>query len=335
MYQRGPRRECARTKARAALRPPLLSLPIHSFDSSVTRFCKQQHANMASATATATMAAAGFDKRSIAAASLQTPGSGTFPSEMLSPMAASPGLKREESLKTPITPPSAYLDFLKNMSPAVMSPASATSTRFSFNDKSFDRSMEKSIDVKPSIMSPPTSQPSLSRNTSYESDESNKTTSTSQSTHSTTKSSRPESPRIIIPPSPFAKPAPRSARTPRRLHIPQSPYTPALSSAHSVQSPYISTPLSSTPWSASFSTREGNVDAISQPGKVHVRHVVTRTVTYCRTPLDPAPKGKRRKIEVEVGPEVKAASEEPVLKQERVIEEESASSSETSAAETI
>lgn len=30
---------------------------------------------------------------------------------------------------------------------------------------------------------------------------------------------------------------------------------------------------------------------------VSVRQVVTRTVTYTRTPLDPAPKGKRRKLE--------------------------------------
>lgn len=28
-----------------------------------------------------------------------------------------------------------------------------------------------------------------------------------------------------------------------------------------------------------------------------VRQVVTRTVTYCRTPLEPAPRGKRRKLD--------------------------------------
>jgi hypothetical protein len=251
-------------------------------------------------------------------------------------MSASPGLRREDALKTPITPPSAYLDFLKNMPPAMMSPASATSTRFGFNDKSFDRSMGKIADAR-STITPPTSQPSLSRTTSDESNTTNKTTTSSSSAHSSLKGSRPESPRIIIPSSSFAKPAPRSARTPRRLHIPQSPYTPALSSAHSVPSPYISTPLSSTPWSASFSPRENNVDIIGQPGKVHVRHVVTRTVTYCRTPLDPAPKGKRRKIELEDVPSSKAASEEPIVKQERIekIEEEFASASDTSIAETI
>ncbi|CZT18298.1 uncharacterized protein RCC_04142 [Ramularia collo-cygni] len=297
---------------------------------------------MASATATATMMAAGFDKRASTVSSLQTPGSGTFPSEMLSPMAPSPGfMKREDALKTPITPPSAYLDFLKNMSPAVMSPASATSMRFSFNDKTFDRSFEMPLDkivdvsgAKPST-SPPASQPAVSRNTSYGSTESALSRNTSYESTSTERTvasvssaasngaSRPQSPRIIIPPSPFAKPAPRSARTPRRLRIPQSPFSPALTSAQSMPSPYSSTPLSAAPWSATYSPQESNIDAIGQPGKVHVRQVVTRTVTYCRTPLDPAPKGKRRKLEVE---DVSSTlSEEPPLKQERIEKIEEAS----------
>lgn len=286
------------------------------------------------ATSSATMAAAGFDKRASTASSLQTPGSGTFPSELLSPMTASPGfMKREDALKTPITPPSAYLDFLKNFSPAIQSPASTTSARFSFQDRSFDRSFDKSSDVKSSI-SPPTSQPPLSRNNSSD------THTTEQSTTSTTSNAAADStlcrtsdsPRVIIPPSPFVKPGPRSARTPRRLHIPQSPFSPALGSAHSVHSvasPYSSTPLSAAPWSASFSPREHHADISGPSGKVHVRQVVTRTYTYCRTPLDPAPKGKRRKIEKDEAETSKASSEEPPIKQERVerIEEESATDS--------
>jgi len=75
-----------------------------------------------------------------------------------------------------------------------------------------------------------------------------------------------------------------------------------------------------------MSPHESNIDAVSQPGKVHVRQVVTRTVTYCRTPLDPAPKGKRRKLEVEdVSSSLKAVSEEPPLKQERIERVEAAS----------
>lgn len=195
------------------------------------------------------------------------------------------------------------------MSPA---PTTSKSARFSFHDKSLDRSFDRtseSNDKKASV-SPPTSQPALSRNTSYDSNTSSATGSSTSTAASSGKDSngtrvRPESPRVTIPPSPFVKPAPRSARTPRRLHIPQSPFSPAVpGSAHSVNSPYISTPLSSTPWSASFESKDANPDAHGQPGRYSVRQVVTRTVTYCRTPLEPAPNGnlwKRRKIEHDDG----------------------------------
>ncbi|TKA27795.1 hypothetical protein B0A50_04896 [Salinomyces thailandicus] len=270
---------------------------------------------MASAT-TATMAAAGFDKCVSTASSLQTPGSGTFPSELRSPMASSPGLMktRDGDLKTPITPPSAYLDFLKSMSPAMMSlaPTTGTSARFSFQDRSSEACSDRPSVMpaeKPSI-TPPTSQPALSRNTSYDSNTSSATgssisTNSSSTSGSTSARVRPESPRVTIPPSPFAKPAPRSARTPRRLHIPQSPFSPAVpGSAHSISSPYVSTPLSSAPWSASFESKDANPEASGQPGRVSVRQVVTRTYTYCRTPLESAPNGnlwKRRKIEADEG----------------------------------
>ncbi|KAK3047240.1 hypothetical protein LTR09_011340 [Extremus antarcticus] len=263
------------------------------------------------------MAAAGFDKRSSNASSLQTPGSGTFPSEMLSPMTGSPGFLKRDELRTPITPPSAYLDFLNKMSPAMMSPApTSTSSRFNFGEKTSDP-LSTACSQKYSISPPLTAPlPPLSRNTSYDSQASNisnisQQSIPSQSSSNATSRSRPQSPRVIIPPSPFAKPAPRSARTPQ-LRIPQSPFTPALGSAHSMQSPYSSTPISAAPWSASFSPREPLPETTSSNGKVSVRQVVTRTVTYCRTPLDPAPKGKRRKIDVEdLGS--KSSSEEPTM----------------------
>lgn len=284
---------------------------------------------MASATATATMAAAGFDKRaSTASSSLQTPGSASFPSELRSPLAGSPGfLKREHDLKTPITPPSAYLDFLKSMSPAILSPApTSTSASFSFNDKPACKVAD--APTEKSSISPPNSQPSLSRNTSYDSNSSTTSTATDRSTISINSTStnntriRPESPRITIPPSPFVKPGPRSARTPRRLQIPQSPFSPAPPSAHSISSPYQSTPLSAAPWSASFSPRDVDTEANGKPGRMSVRQVVTRTVTYCRTPLEPAPKGKRRKIEGSA-PELKASPELSTVKLEKVEEKES------------
>ncbi|KAF2764476.1 hypothetical protein EJ03DRAFT_281962 [Teratosphaeria nubilosa] len=279
------------------------------------------------------MAAAGLDKRSsttsTASSSLQTPGSSTFPSELRSPMAASPGLmkQRESDLKTPITPPSAYLDFLKKMSPAMLSPAPTTSAsaRFSFNDRNSDKASETSSE-KPSV-SPPTSQPALSRNTSYDSQSSFTSTSTDRSTASssgTSKAStariRPESPRVTIPPSPFAKPALKSARTPK-LRIPQSPFSAGPGSAQSLTSPYISTPLSAAPWSASY---ERNVDTElnGQPGKVSVRQIVTRTVTYCRTPLEAAPNGnlwKRRKIEHDDGKQDPVVEEIKTPPQEKAL----------------
>lgn len=61
---------------------------------------------------------------------------------------------------------------------------------------------------------------------------------------------------------------------------------------------------------------------MDKAGKVSVRQVVTRTVTYCRTPLEPAPKGKRRKIEVEEVGSSKEASAEPLIKHERIDEEQ-------------
>nr|OQO30164.1 hypothetical protein B0A51_04552 [Rachicladosporium sp. CCFEE 5018] len=253
---------------------------------------------------TATMAAAGFEKRSSTSSSLQTPGSGTFPSEMRSPMAGSPGfLKRDEALRTPITPPSAYLDFLRNATPAMMSPMStSTSSHFRFSDKPVDKSNDKaSVTHLDRISIPtPTSQPALSRNTSYASTASTSTNaSDSAASFSSAGSSRtrPESPRIMIPPSPFIKPGPRSSRTPRKLQIPQSPFSPAMQSSRSAQSPYSSTPLSAAPWSASFTPADVDTEVNGKPGKVSVRQVVTRTVTYCRTPLEPAPRGKRRKLE--------------------------------------
>jgi hypothetical protein len=214
-------------------------------------------------------------------------------------MVASPSLLRQDdALKTPITPPSAYLDFLKSMSPALMSPLpTGTSSHFKFPDKVSNRISEIGVD-RP-LHSPATSQPALSRNTSFESTASSTTSSAesavSHSSASTKSRCKPQSPRITIPPSPFAMPAPRSSRTPRRLHIPQSPFTPALSSAHST--PYSGTPLSAAPWSATYSPRDADPEANGKPGKVSVRQVVTRTVTYCRTPLEPAPRGKRRKLD--------------------------------------
>ncbi|KAK4967030.1 hypothetical protein LTR28_002989 [Elasticomyces elasticus] len=244
---------------------------------------------------------------------LATPVSATYPSELRSPVVGLAGnpIKQEEGLKTPITPPLAYLDFLKSMSPALMSPAAtSTSSRFSFGEKGPDKACATTPSERadPPTSLPPPPPPPLSRKTSSDS-----ATSTDSASTSTTAASgcsftgaapdgkRPDSPRISIPaPSSFAKPL--SARSPRRLHIPQSPFSPAnlrspMSAQTAAASPYSGTPLSAAPWSATYSPVDWEKDAKGSGGKVSVRQVVTRTVTYCRTPLEPAPKGKRRKVE--------------------------------------
>ncbi|KAI9701412.1 MAG: hypothetical protein M1820_006503 [Bogoriella megaspora] len=308
---------------------------------------------------------------------LDTPVSATYPSELRSPMVGTPTfIKREEGLKTPITPPTAYVDFLKALSPTLTSPlATGSSQRFPVSEAGRDEKAKSREDVQNSestkrarkestsdsvptpIASPktePTPQhPPLSRNLSTESNESVRTTSTTSSalsgtstasaptplqsnisrprSNTATSTTRPEPPHPIqIPPTsagPYSRP-PSARRTPRgtalHMHIPglSSPYSPSVSSplstgaprsARSLQSPYGSTmspysaamspyTTSAGPWSANTMSprdREGQMASPPATGtsRVSVRQVVTRTVTYSRTPLDPAPKGKKRRVE--------------------------------------
>ena len=102
-------------------------------------------------------------------------------------------------------------------------------------------------------------------------------------------------------------------------------------------SPYSGTPLSAAPWSATYSPRDADPEANGKPGKVSVRQVVTRTVTYCRTPLEPAPRGKRRKLDApaagsslldsylaerEEARKIEEAAEEQTVKSEPEIKQE-------------
>ncbi|KAF2788696.1 hypothetical protein K505DRAFT_254903 [Melanomma pulvis-pyrius CBS 109.77] len=235
---------------------------------------------------------------------LKTPLSATYPSELRSPMihsAMTPTfIKREDSLKTPITPPSAYLDFLKTLSPVLMSPmATGTSSKFVFEGR-------------PTSMASVTSSASSASFTSTSGPADKASPASPASSRASSccncEPSKPEPPRsaplakvdtvTIPPPSPFTRP--QSARTPR-LYIPQSPYSPA-----SVRSPASATSLNS-PYSA-VSPRTWDLEKkTGRTRRVSVREVVTRTVTYSSTPvdakapnfphIDPAPRGKRRKIE--------------------------------------
>jgi hypothetical protein len=203
---------------------------------------------------------------------LQTPKTASFPSEIVeTPLSAclSAVIKQEEiGLNTPITPPVAYMDFLKALTPIAASP-------------------------------PPSA---LSRSLS---DESTQTVQSATSTTSsfTSKSDGHKSPGGSLPPTPFR-------RTPshlRRLRIPHSPaFTNSATSGPSPRtlssiptSSIIYSPYSPADWSLDSATRkhfDPPRSACSKP--VSVRSVVTRTVTYKRSPpLDPAPKGKRRKLD--------------------------------------
>ncbi|OSS53444.1 hypothetical protein B5807_01560 [Epicoccum nigrum] len=242
-------------------------------------------------------------------ATLKTPMSATYPSELKSPMVMSATtptfawIKREDSLKTPITPPAAYLDFLKTLSPAFMSPMSTgTSTKFVFEGRPTSVTSSASSGSSTTTSGPADKEsPATSRSSSC-----SRSDTKEEAKDEVPMSAPPTKIKTqtitIPPPSPFTRP--QSARTPR-LYIPQSPFSPA-----AVRSPNSSDSANNSAISP-FPTASPKVwEGEGKPGRsrrVSVREVVTRTVTYSSTPvdkkapafpqIDPAPRGKRRKIE--------------------------------------
>jgi hypothetical protein len=203
-------------------------------------------------------------------AQLKTPMTSTFPSELsaLSARSPLPGfvdfIKQEDSMKTPITPPTAYTDFLKLASPIAGDKSSSGRTT-------------------------PTSAPSTG--SSEHSD-----CSCNCESHKSPTSAHPHS-QFVFPAS-----APSTARL-GRLRIPQSPaFTGAespLSATSTLRSPF-SARSTRSPFDWDFQGK-GRYFDVKPPKSARssvrqVREIVTRTVTY--TPrMSPAPKGKRRKIE--------------------------------------
>ncbi|KAI0176370.1 hypothetical protein GGR52DRAFT_357889 [Hypoxylon sp. FL1284] len=209
-------------------------------------------------------------------AQLTTPVTATFPSELSAlsaktPLSAVPDFIKEEfpsSAKTPISPPTAYMDFLKAMS-----------------------------------VSSPVLSGKRSGSTTSE-DDSALSTPNSEQTDCSCKCGNHRSPNGI-PPSPFpsqpmSAPATGATSFPS-LHMPPSPAVSTVDSplsattrspfsARSVRSPF--------DWEAALKSRYAQ-DCRAQKSSSaksvrHIREVVTRTVTY--TPrMEPAPKGKRRK----------------------------------------
>ncbi|KAJ9662320.1 hypothetical protein H2198_001454 [Neophaeococcomyces mojaviensis] len=212
---------------------------------------------------------------------LQTPQSASFPSEICStPISAclSAVIKQEHDLRTPITPPTAYTDFLKALTPILASPPPTALNRTLSDDSNVSKDSSASV-------------PSTS-------------TASSFSGRSTADFKSPSC--SYPPPTPLSAPSQHRRASLKRLRIPQqhspifSPGTgPSPRTAMSGVTSALYSPFSPADWSNPSSRI---FDTIATPRSacsksVSVRSVVTRTVTYKRTTpnLDPAPKGKRRK----------------------------------------
>ncbi|KAH6689175.1 hypothetical protein F5X68DRAFT_275144 [Plectosphaerella plurivora] len=209
---------------------------------------------------------------------LTTPVTGTFPSETIfsasTPLSARPlSCIDLASAKTPISPPTAYMDFLRSMS--LNSPA-----------------------VTPSRSSP------TSDDTNTESAPS---TATSEQTDCSCKCEHQhKGPATAppIPPSPFShmpmSAPPTGADSFPSLKIPPSPAISMVDSPMSARSPFSARSVQSVfDWDAALKARFAEKKKQQARTSVrHIREVVTRTVTYNPTPrMHPAPKGKRRKVE--------------------------------------
>ncbi|KAG9247526.1 hypothetical protein BJ878DRAFT_172057 [Calycina marina] len=228
-------------------------------------------------------------------AQLQTPMSATFPSELnafsaktplsafpsaMTPLSAFPlDYIKQEDIKTPITPPLAYTDFLKTMASPVLP-----------SEKSSGRTT-------------PTSAPSTG---SSEHSDCSCACETHKSPTTTVVPALPTSASFIVPSSA------RSTSWLGRLRIPpspsfsecESPLSAPLTASSAVRSPYSARSAKSTrspyDWESASKNRYLDIKSPRTTTKSvrEVREIVTRTVTYTSTPrMSPAPKGKRRKIE--------------------------------------
>lgn len=212
---------------------------------------------------------------------LQTPKTASFPSEIINtPISCVSAVIKQENIGTPITPPVAYTEFLKALTPVLASPPETGALQRSMSDES-----TATRDSITSNLSATSSIESLSKSDSY------------------------KSPSSSIPPTPYTRKNPNALR---RLRIPHSP---AFSPSTCGPSPRtaISGMSTGSMLYSPFSPADWNLDSANRrcfdtprsacPKPVSVRSVVTRTVTYKRSPpLDPAPKGKKRKIEDSVMP---------------------------------
>lgn len=263
-----------------------------------------------------------------------TPVTSNFPSEITSAASATTAtplsgllgvsFKAEpDFIKTPISPPLAYTDFLsKAMSlnsssvtapmaapaPETTTPASASATIAS---EKADDSGASSDDSTSSASVKDEQSPSTSPATSAASSSkpsppvSAKTPSASEKASAVERALASAS-ASLVPPSPFSK-APMSAPATGPTSFPsfKLPPSPAISNldspmsaVSSMFSPYSGRSSHSVfDWDAALKAHYADQKRKSTRTSVrHIREVVTRTVTY--TPrMEPAPRGKRRKVE--------------------------------------
>ncbi|PHH86856.1 hypothetical protein CDD83_9670 [Cordyceps sp. RAO-2017] len=239
---------------------------------------------------------------------LATPLTATFPSEIASASTATPlsavhflCKPDPDFIKTPISPPLAYTDFLSKAmslgSPAVASsghdtPDSAVSELSDSSSKADDDDDDDDADAD-------------------DDDDDDDDSSPDSSPSPTSATSGKESPAAPVPmaapASPYPPLAPMSAPPIGAASFPslKLPPSPAIShldsplSANMVRSPFSARSLHPVfDWDAALKARfsELKKHKTSRTSVRHIREVVTRTVTY--TPkMDPAPRGKRRKVE--------------------------------------
>ncbi|KAL6869930.1 hypothetical protein ACO1O0_001265 [Amphichorda felina] len=215
---------------------------------------------------------------------LATPISATFPSEITSAASATPlsaiafSIKPDpDYIKTPISPPSAYTDFLSKYM-TLNSPLPPTG------------------DTTPESASAPDTANSDRSDCSSKGDQSSPATSENGD------KLPPPATAPLVPPSPYIPSAipmsapPTGPATFPSLKVPPSPSIANLDSP--ARSPFSARSVHSVfDWEAALKARTQSVKKKSSRTSVrHIREVVTRTVTY--TPrMEPAPKGKRRKVE--------------------------------------
>ncbi|KAI1368544.1 hypothetical protein F5Y08DRAFT_245952 [Xylaria arbuscula] len=217
-------------------------------------------------------------------AQLTTPVTATFPSELSAlsasaktPLSAVPTFIKEEfpgSARTPISPPTAYMDFLKAMS--VQSPIVPAKRSASGDSTPEEDSAQEST---------PSTASSEQTDCSCKCGDHKSPAATPSSPYSNQPMSAPPMgvtsyPSLKVPPSP----AMSMVDSPLSATI-RSPF-----SARSVRSPF--------DWEAALKARysqDCRAHKATNKSVRHIREVVTRTVTY--TPrMSPAPKGKRRKV---------------------------------------